>query len=42
MTDLGVREYEVIGVAQGIAALPGISRLGLTVGAGLVQEMTWF
>ena len=39
--DIGLREYLVIGVAQGIAALPGISRLGLTLGAGLLQRMTW-
>lgn len=42
MSDLGLREYVIIGVAQGIAALPGISRLGLTLGAGLSQKMTWF
>lgn len=42
ITDLQAREYVIIGVAQGIAALPGISRLGLTLGAGLLQELTWF
>jgi undecaprenyl-diphosphatase len=39
--DIGLREYLIIGVAQGVAALPGISRLGLTLGAGLLQRMTW-
>lgn len=42
MSELGVKEYVIIGVAQGVAALPGISRLGLTLGAGLLQKMTWF
>jgi undecaprenyl-diphosphatase len=41
MGDLGVRDYVIIGLAQGVAALPGISRLGLTLGAGLLQRMTW-
>ena len=39
--DIGLREFIIIGVAQGVAALPGISRLGLTLGAGLLQKMTW-
>jgi undecaprenyl-diphosphatase len=39
MTDLGVIDVLVIGVAQAIALIPGISRSGITISAGLVREL---
>ena len=39
MTDIGIWECCVIGVAQGIAVFPGISRLGLTFVAALLCRM---
>src|SRR3989449_1941736 len=39
MTDVGVIDAIVIGVAQAIALIPGISRSGITISAGLLREM---
>lgn len=39
LSDLGVREYVVIGVAQGIAALPGVSRSGITTSTMLLMDV---
>ena len=39
MTDVGVLDAIVIGVAQAIALIPGISRSGITISAGLVREL---
>jgi undecaprenyl-diphosphatase len=41
ISDLGLGDYLIIGVAQGAAALPGISRLGMTLVAGLARGMKW-
>jgi len=40
--DLGVRDYVIIGLAQGLAVIPGLSRLGFTLCAGLWRKMEWF
>lgn len=39
MTEVGVTDVLVIGVAQAIALIPGISRSGITISAGLVREL---
>ena len=39
MTEIGVVDALVIGVAQAIALIPGISRSGITISAGLVREL---
>jgi len=39
ITDVGVIDAVVIGVAQAIALIPGISRSGITISAGLVREL---
>lgn len=39
MDDLGGRDAGVIGIAQAISILPGISRSGSTIGAGLALSM---
>lgn len=39
MSDLGVGDATAIGVAQAISILPGISRSGSTIGAGLALRM---
>ena len=39
--DLALWEYLVIGAVQGFAVLPGISRLGLTLCAGLWRRLNW-
>ena len=39
MTDVGFIDAIVIGVAQAIALIPGISRSGITISAGLVREL---
>jgi len=39
MTDVGVVDAIVIGVAQAIALIPGISRSGITISAGLAREL---
>jgi undecaprenyl-diphosphatase len=41
MSELNIREYLFIGAIQGLAGLPGLSRLGLTLGAGLLRKMSW-
>lgn len=40
MTDIGIWECCVIGVSQGIAVFPGLSRLGLTFVAALLCRMS--
>jgi undecaprenyl-diphosphatase len=42
ITDLNHRAYLLIGVAQGISVLPGISRFGMTLCAGLMCGLSWF
>lgn len=42
MEDLVLPEFIIIGLAQGVAVLPGISRLGLTVSVALILGLTWF
>jgi undecaprenyl pyrophosphate phosphatase UppP len=42
LKDLRLQEFLVIGAIQGITALPGISRLGWTLGAALLFRLTWF
>ena len=39
VTEVGVSDALVIGVAQAIALIPGISRSGITISAGLVREL---
>src|SRR3989442_11569671 len=39
VTEVGVGDAVVIGVAQAIALIPGISRSGITISAGLVREL---
>ncbi|MEK6207120.1 MAG: undecaprenyl-diphosphate phosphatase [Chloroflexota bacterium] len=39
MTQVGVADALVIGVAQAIALIPGISRSGITISAGLFREL---
>jgi undecaprenyl-diphosphatase len=42
MAQIGLRDYLLIGLAQGLAVFPGISRLGLTLCMGLARKMSWF
>jgi undecaprenyl-diphosphatase len=37
--DLKIRDYLIIGIAQGIAALPGVSRSGITTSAMLLMNV---
>jgi undecaprenyl-diphosphatase len=39
MTEVGLLDAVVIGVAQAIALIPGISRSGITISAGLVRDL---
>jgi undecaprenyl-diphosphatase len=39
MMDIGATDAIVIGIAQAIALIPGISRSGITISAGLVREL---
>jgi undecaprenyl-diphosphatase len=39
MTEVGVGDALLIGVAQAIALIPGISRSGITISAGLVRDL---
>src|SRR2546428_8281237 len=39
MNEVGVVDALVIGIAQAIALIPGISRSGITISAGLVREL---
>lgn len=39
VTDVGVADALVIGVAQAVALVPGISRSGITISAGLAREL---
>ncbi len=40
--EIGLVDYIIIGLAQGVAVLPGISRLGMTLCAGLMRGLSWF
>jgi undecaprenyl-diphosphatase len=40
--DLGVWDYVIIGLAQGLSVIPGLSRFGFTLCAGLWRKMEWF
>ena len=40
--DLRLWEFIFIGFIQGMTAIPGISRLGMTLGAGLMLNLIWF
>lgn len=42
LDELTWKEYLLIGIIQGIAVLPGISRLGLTLCAGLWRGLNWY
>jgi len=42
MSEIGLRDYLLIGLAQGLAVFPGISRLGFTLCMGLARKMSWF
>jgi undecaprenyl-diphosphatase len=37
--DMGMRDYVLVGIAQGIAALPGVSRSGMTTSAMLLLNV---
>jgi undecaprenyl-diphosphatase len=39
ITEIGVTDALVIGIAQAIALIPGISRSGITISAGLAREL---
>jgi undecaprenyl-diphosphatase len=39
MTEVGVADALVIGIAQAIALIPGISRSGITISAGLARAL---
>ena len=39
MTEVGIADAVVIGIAQAIALIPGISRSGITISAGLAREL---
>lgn len=39
--ELNLREFLLIGVIQGVAVLPGISRLGVVLCAGLLLHLKW-
>ena len=39
MTEVGVVDAVIIGIAQAIALIPGISRSGITISAGLAREL---
>jgi undecaprenyl-diphosphatase len=39
MTEVGIADAIFIGIAQAIALIPGISRSGITISAGLVREL---
>jgi undecaprenyl-diphosphatase len=41
LADLGAPQFIWIGLAQGIAVFPGISRFGMTLCAGLLLGLTW-
>jgi undecaprenyl-diphosphatase len=41
LVDLHAREFLWIGLAQGVAVLPGVSRFGMTLCAGLVLALSW-
>ena len=42
MSEIGLVDYLLIGLAQGLAVFPGISRLGFTLCMGLARKMSWF
>lgn len=39
LKNLSIREYALVGIAQGIAALPGVSRSGITTSAMLLMNV---
>lgn len=40
--DLKLWEFVLVGIVQGITAIPGISRLGMTLVTGLILGLLWF
>ncbi|KPL20464.1 MAG: hypothetical protein AMJ93_11865 [Anaerolineae bacterium SM23_84] len=42
IADLEWWHYVVIGAAQGLAVIPGLSRFGLTLTAGLLCDLAWY
>jgi undecaprenyl-diphosphatase len=42
ITELNIKDFLLIGIANGIGTLPGISRLGWTLSAGMLLRMNWF
>jgi undecaprenyl-diphosphatase len=41
IADLSLAHFVVIGIAQGLAVLPGVSRFGMTLGIGLFCGLAW-
>ena len=41
IVDLRFRDFLIIGLAQGFGSLPGISRLGVTLGVALLCRLRW-
>jgi undecaprenyl-diphosphatase len=39
--ELGWREFILIGLVQGLTAIPGVSRLGMTLSTGLLLSLVW-
>lgn len=42
LENLGVVDFVLIGLAQGLAVIPGISRLGVTIGVALLRGLNWY
>ena len=42
LNELKVGEWILLGLVQGITAIPGLSRLGFTLGTALMLNLTWF
>ena len=42
LNELKIGEWILLGLVQGITAIPGLSRLGFTLGTALMLNLTWF
>lgn len=40
--DLKLKDFVLIGIFQGLSIVPGISRFGLLLCAGLIRKLSWF